>query len=133
MGCSRIGVGLVAALFLLSALSVSFAGKNYILEQGSRMCDESGRFCFDGYVSTYTQRQVVVEIKGRVAKGCDPGRVTFVLTGVNDKGARFHKEITVDIKGSYGEIIDKKVGIGRGISAQWTVERIIYQPAERGR
>ena len=120
---------LIAASLLLTSVP-SLGGKDYIVEQGSRLCDQSGRFCFKGYVSTYRQRQVMVEIKGRVAKGCNPGRVIFVLHGMNPRGGEFSKEVTVNIKGDYGEIIDKKVGIGRGISATWQVERVIYLPQE---
>jgi hypothetical protein len=126
---------LVALALMVMAVGlwagVSFGGETYILEQGSRLCDDTGRFCFDGYISRDNGRQVVIEVKGRVAKGCDPGRVTFLLVGGNPEGARFSKEISVDIKGDYGEIIDKKVGIGRGISATWRVEKVIYHPYER--
>ncbi len=121
-------IGLLVVLFVGVGLSFSLAGERYILAQGSRLCDDSGRFCFDGYISRYAQRQIVIEIKGRVAKGCDPGKVIFILVGENKGGAKFRKEVAVDIKGSYGEIIDKKVGIGRGISADWRVEKVVYIP-----
>lgn len=124
--------GLLTLLMVITLTGVwsvpSFGGQEYILAHGSRLCDDSGRFCFDGYISRYAQRQIVIEIKGRVAKGCDPGKVIFILVGENKGGAKFRKEVTVDIKGSYGEIIDKKVGIGRGISADWRVEKVVYLP-----
>lgn len=123
---------LVALVLAVAAIGlwagVSFGGEEYILDQGSRLCDETGRFCFDGYISTWVGPGVYIEIKGRVAKGCKPGRVIFELSGVNDAGARFTKEISVNIKGRYSEIIDKKVGIGRGISAHWKVDRVVYLP-----
>jgi len=117
------------AFLLLFCAICAQAGERYYIKKSETFCDSSGVLCLNGSLS-YRVNPRIMSLNARVQKKTGPGKIRFILTGVNWQGIESITEINISIRGAYSEIIDHKMRPDAPDVAEWKILSFRFLPAD---
>jgi len=116
-------------LLLLFVVLCAQAGDRTYLKKNETFCDSSGELCLAGSLS-YRVNPRILSLNARVKRKTGPGVIRIILAGVNRQGIEKITEMSIPIRGTYSEIIDRDMRPDAPDVSEWKISAFRFLPAD---